>query len=179
MDKLAETNKAKVIDLLTERLHFERAAVKLYDAILAKMQRSNDPSMGRLFGPMQDFRDEEKTHEEWLTDQIRALGGDVDADTEMSKLVETESEGIGKVVLNGDPSVAHSFHALLTAELVDNAGWQLLIQLADEADDAEARKMFKKFLHEEEEHVIFVRRVVTMFARKDVLGREVVAHPLV
>ncbi len=39
------------------------------------------------------------------------------------------------------------FHALFAAELVDNAGWDLLVQLADEADDDEARRAFKKRLH--------------------------------
>jgi hypothetical protein len=63
------------------------------------------------------------------------------------------------------------FHALLTTELADNAGWELLIELADDVDDDEMRREFKKRLHEEEEHLIFVRRAVMAFARTEVLGR--------
>ena len=64
-------------------------------------------------------------------------------------------------------------HALLTAELVDNAGWELLLELADDADDADARREFRKRLHEEEEHLIFMRRAVVAFARRNVLGQTV------
>lgn len=170
MHILAQKNRPKVIDLLTERLTFERTGVQLYDAILRKMEQSNDPQIAKMIATMREHREHEKQHEEWLEAQVRKLGGDTNALTEMAKLVKTESEGIGKVVLDGDPDIGHLFHALLAAELVDNAGWELLIELADEADDDEARRAFKKFLHEEEEHLIFVRRAVRGFARNQVLG---------
>ncbi len=170
MKALAAYNRDKVIDLLTERLEFERAGVKLYDSIIGKMERATQPNLTKLIGQMREHRDEEKEHEEWLEAQIRALGGDAHGNTEMSQLVHAESEGLEKVVLDGDPNVVHMFHALLTAELTDNSGWQLLIQLADEADDEVARREFKKRLHEEEDHLIFVRDVVTAFTRKQVFG---------
>ena len=43
MKKLAAKNPAKVIDLLSERLAFERVGVKLYDAVLERMRSSPDP----------------------------------------------------------------------------------------------------------------------------------------
>lgn len=172
MKKLAEINKDKVIDVLTERLAFERAGVKAYDSIIAKMEKSSDPAVKKMLGVMREHRDQEKEHEEWLEEQVRSLGGDVNAMTEHAKLIEEESEGIEKVVFGSDTNISHMFHALLTAELMDNAGWELLIQLADEADDDEARRAFKKRLHEEEEHLIFARRAVMAFARKEVLKRE-------
>jgi bacterioferritin (cytochrome b1) len=171
MKKLAEANRDKVIDLLSERLTFERASVKLYDAIIAKMQRSNDDNVMRMYDEMKRNRDEEKEHEEWLEEQIRALGGDTRAQTEMSRLAHIETEGIERVVLDGDNVVAHLFHALLSAELSDNAGWDLLVQIADDVGDREAKRAFKKRLHQEEDHLIFVRRAVERFARMAVTGR--------
>ena len=176
MDKLAHQHPDKVIDYLTERLVFERDGVKLYDAILAKMRVSGDEEVRRMLDQMQEHRDQEKEHEEWLEEQIRSLGGDAHGTTEMSELVTREAKGIDDVILDGDNEIAHLFHALLTAELADNAGWDLLVTLADEAGDRDARRQFKKRLHEEEEHLIFVRRVVERFARRQVLG-EVVAMP--
>ena len=38
MKKLAAKNLGRVLDLLNERLAFERAGVKLYDTILARMR---------------------------------------------------------------------------------------------------------------------------------------------
>jgi bacterioferritin (cytochrome b1) len=172
MKELAAKNREKVIDVLNERLTFERASVKLYDTILANMRASSNPEVARMMGPMKDHRNHEKEHEEWLEEQIRSLGGDAHAKTEMSRVIETEASGVEKVVMS-DKDLVHQLHGLLTAELVDNAGWELLLQLADDADDADARREFRRRLHEEEEHLIFVRRAVTAFARRNVLGQTV------
>jgi bacterioferritin (cytochrome b1) len=172
MKELIEKNKDKVIDVLNERLTFERSGVKLYDAIVGNMQRSKNAEIARMLAPMRAHRDQEKEHEEWLEEQIRALGGDAHGQTEMSELITAESAGIEKVV-TGDQNLVHQMHALLTAELVDNSGWELLLELADDADDADARREFRRRLHEEEEHLIFMRRAVVAFARRSVLGQAV------
>jgi bacterioferritin (cytochrome b1) len=172
MKQLAAKNKERVIDVLNERLTFERAAVKLYDSILANMRSSSSSEVARMVGTTKDHRDQEKEHEEWLEAQIRAMGGDAHAKTEMSELITEESAGVEKVITE-DKDLVHQMHGLLTAELVDNAGWELLLELADDADDAEARREFRRRLHEEEEHLIFVRRAVVAFARRNVLGQTV------
>jgi rubrerythrin len=172
MKALAAKNRDKVIDLLNERLVFERAGVKLYDAILQNMKRSSSPDVARMLPTMQEHREQEKEHEEWLEEQIRRLGGDAHATTEMGELVTAESAGVEKVVTT-DQNLVHQMHALLTAELVDNAGWELLLELADDADDDEARREFRMRAHHEQEHLIFVRRAIVAFARRNVLGQTV------
>jgi bacterioferritin (cytochrome b1) len=171
MQKLAEYNKAKLIDLLNERLAFERSGVKLYDRILQKMKESGDKAILRMLDDMQEHRDQEKEHEEWLEAQIRSLGGSAHASTEHSELVTRESKGIEEVVMS-DPELPHLIHALLAAELVDNAGWDLLVQLANEAGDRESKKEFKKRLHHEEEHLLLIRKAVERFTFHDVLGEK-------
>ncbi len=172
MEKLAQKNREKVIDLLCERLAFERSGVKLYDKILTEMKASQNPQITKMLEPMQEHRDQEKEHEEWLEAQIRSLGADDKKPTEMSRLVTKESQGIEEVVLKGTGQIAHLFHALLAAELVDNAGWDLLVQLADEADDSKARREFKKRLHEEEEHLILMREAMKKLSANEVLGEK-------
>jgi bacterioferritin (cytochrome b1) len=171
MKELAEKNREKVIDLLNERLTFERAGVKLYDRVLEVMRAGGDQNVNRMLDEMQEHRDEEKEHEEWLEEQIRAIGGDAHAQTEHSELVERESTGIEEVVMT-DAKLPHLFHALLAAELVDNAGWDLLVALADEAGDREAKREFRKRLHQEADHLIFVRKAVQKFSMQEVLGEE-------
>jgi rubrerythrin len=173
MEKLAANNHAKVIDLLTERLVFERLGVKLYDAVLQKVLAIGDTEAQNLIDELQEIRDQEKEHTEWLEEQILALGGDTHGETDMSLLTVRESKGIEDIVLDGDNELSHLLHALLTAELADNAGWELLVVLADEAHDRDAKKAFKKRLHEEEEHLLFVRRAVQRLARRIVLGQDV------
>jgi bacterioferritin (cytochrome b1) len=172
MAKLAEYDKTKVIDVLNERLAFERSGVKLYDRILGSMRTSSDEPALRMLDQMQEHRDQEKEHEEWLEQQIRALGGNAHASTSKSELITRESKGIEDVVMH-DPELPHLFHALLAAELVDNAGWDLLTQIADEAGDRTMKREFKKRLHEEEEHLLFVRKAVEKFAFRDVLGEQI------
>jgi bacterioferritin (cytochrome b1) len=173
MDKLSKNgNRAKVIDVLNERLAFERAGVKLYDRILDVMRTQGDENDKRMLDEMQQHRDEEKEHEEWLEAQIRKLGGDAHSETEKSRLITRESKGIEEVVMS-DAQLPHLFHALLAAELVDNAGWDLLATLADEAGDSAAKREFKKRLHEEEDHLLFVRKAVERYSEHEVLGKEV------
>jgi bacterioferritin (cytochrome b1) len=172
MKRLAEKNRDKVIDALNERLTFERAGVKLYDAILKDAAATQNAEVARMVPSLKLHRDQEKEHEEWLEAQIRALGGDAHGKTEMSELISAESAGVEKVITT-DHNIVHQMHGLLTAELVDNAGWELLLELADDADDAVARGEFRRRLHEEEEHLIFARRAVTAFARRNVLGQAV------
>ena len=178
MDKLGQKNKDKVIDMLAERLQFERSGVKLYDAVIKKMQASREPAVSKMLEQMQEHRDQEKEHEEWLEECIRQLGGDDKQLTEKARLVQQESKGIEEVILK-DAEIPHLFHALLAAELVDNAGWDLLVQLADEADDNKAKREFKKRLHEEEEHLILVREAMRKFAAHEVLGEklQMPTHP--
>jgi bacterioferritin (cytochrome b1) len=172
MNELAKYDKAKVIDVLNERLAFERAGVKLYDRVLEVMRATGDANVQRMLDEMEEHRDEEKEHEEWLEEQIRALGGDAHGETEKSRLVTRESKGIEEVVMS-DAELPHLLHALLAAELVDNAGWDLLAQIADEAGDREAKRAFKKRLHEEEDHLLFVRKAVEKLSFQEILGQEV------
>jgi len=171
MEELSKYSKPKVIDILNERLAFERAGVKLYDRILDAMRRQTDENVARMLNEMQQHRDEEKEHEEWLEEQIRALGADAHAETEKSKLITRESKGIEEVVMS-DAELPHLLHALLAAELVDNAGWDLLVQLADEAGDRAAKREFKKRLHEEEDHLLLIRKAVEKLSFQEVLGEE-------
>src|ERR671931_538197 len=94
MDKLSQANKDKVIDVLSERLQFERSGVKLYDAVIQKMRSSREPAVAKMLDQMQEHRDQEKEHEEWLEECIRQLGGDAKQLTEKAKLVTQESKGI-------------------------------------------------------------------------------------
>ena len=171
MKTLASFNPGKLIDLLTERLTFERTGVELYDKVIDELRAAGDPEAKTMLGKMQEFRNEEKEHEEWLEEQIRDLGGDAHGKTEMSSLVERESMGIADVVMKDD-DIPHALHALLTAELSDNAGWELLVQLALEADDEDARRAFGRRLHEEEDHLLFLRKAMEKLAVRDVLGED-------
>jgi bacterioferritin (cytochrome b1) len=170
MKKLAEKNPEKLIDLLQERRTFERTNVKLYDRVLSLMEASKDPQILGMLDTMQAYRDEEAEHQAWLEEQIHALGGDVNAESELSRLAATESRGIEEVILRQDLALQHLFHALMAAELVDNAGWDLLVALAEEADDDEALDAFTLRQAEEEDHLDYLQQTMARYAESQVLG---------
>jgi bacterioferritin (cytochrome b1) len=160
MKQLAEKNRERVIDLLCERLTFERGGVKLYDAVIAKVHAFGGPPATRVLAELDRQRAEEREHVEWLEGQISALGGDAQGETDLSRLVIEEAKGLEGIVLGGDTDPLHLFHALLQAELTDNVGWEILVELAEEAGDDDARREFRKRLHEEQDHLEFVQGVV-------------------
>jgi ferritin-like protein len=172
MKTLAKRHPERLLDLLNERLTFERMSVKLYDMILTRMKRSKDRPILGMVGQMTKQRDEVKEHEEWLEDRVRELGSDAHTMTESAELVDRESRGLLEVVMSVE-ELPQLFHALLAAELVDDTGWKLLLQLADEAGDDDARRDLRRRALEQEEHMVFTRSVVAAFARTLILGKTV------
>jgi bacterioferritin (cytochrome b1) len=170
MKKLARKNPEKLVELLHERLTFERTSVKLYDRILTQMEASGDLQIRGMLDTMRAYRDEEAEHQAWLEEQIQALGGDVNGESVMSRLVVEESRGIEQIILREDAEMHHLFHALMAAELVDNAGWDLLAALAEEADDDDALDGFALRQAEEEDHLDYLRQTMSRYAENQVLG---------
>jgi hypothetical protein len=82
-------------------------------------------------------------------------------------LADTESEGVERVIRR-DRKIAHDFHALLTAELADNAGWELLAQIAAEMGDEVAQAEFERRLQHEVEHLGLVRRTLLALTKEEV-----------
>lgn len=172
MHKLAQNHTSEVLDMLSARVTFERTGVKLYDAVIEKIEDGGDARYQPLLGTLQKHRNEEKEHEEWLEQQIRSLGGDPHVKTEMARLEEEESQGIQSVILDGHTEVPHLIHALLTAELADNAGWDLLVKLADDAGDREAKKEFTKRMAHEVKHLAYLREVMKRSAQNEILRKD-------
>ncbi|HXJ22289.1 MAG TPA: ferritin-like domain-containing protein [Polyangia bacterium] len=169
MKHLENQNRENVIDLLAERLTFERSAVRLYDRVLERIRATGDPEIVRLHDPMTAHRDQEKEHEEWLEARIRELGGSAHTLTAKAQLAKTESRGLEEAIFDGRATLPQMLHALLAAELVDNAGWDLLVAVADEADDHEMKKQFKRRLHEEEDHLALLQRAVERIAKREIM----------
>ena len=63
---------------------------------------------------------------------MERLGGDPTAQTPCADVTAVASAGLLQAVRDPRTSVTQSLQALLTAELVDNASWELLYTLARE-----------------------------------------------
>jgi hypothetical protein len=157
--KGAATEKSTMIftDKLGERLAFERTGARLYEAFLGKLAgvRSRGSTV-----PVKDV--EEILRDEWehfliVRQAIEGLGGDPTAVTPAADIAGVASSGIVQVLTDPRTTVDECLCALLTAELTDNDGWQLLVTLAESLGHKELGRAFNAALTAEERHLTMVR----------------------
>jgi rubrerythrin len=147
-----------LIDKLAERLAFERSGVRLYEALLLKLGAGQAFDGGPSEANLQHIRDEEYEHFQTVREAIELVGGDPTAVTPSANLVGVESSGIQSVVTDPRADLAASLHAMLIAELTDNAGWEQLIEACRAADYTDLAERFESCLVQEAEHLASVRR---------------------
>ncbi|MDD5578604.1 MAG: ferritin-like domain-containing protein [Methylobacter sp.] len=159
MEKLTGHHIEVLVDKLGERLAFERTGVRLYEAILAKTSALEDISEP-LVQALRRFRNEELVHFELVKSVLLQLGADPTAQTPCADAAGVASSGILKAITDPRTTLAQSLDALLAAELIDNAGWELLIKLAGHVDHTEWIEQFQLALKQEAHHLATVRLYV-------------------
>lgn len=177
MEKLKGAKPEVLIDKLGERLAFERTGTRLYDALILKCAsinlgtRSNGHAVkspggienSSTGGAMVDvqvlkhIRDEEENHFQLVRHALTTLGADPTAMTPCADVVGVSSSGLLQTVSDPATNVPQCLNAVLTAELSDNAGWELLIELAGDAGHGEMASQFAQALEEEKEHVKIIK----------------------
>jgi len=162
-------------DKIGERIAFERAGTRLYEALIAKYVALVDKEGDPLPAPEESggdggaasagessldllhrFRAEELAHFRMLCDVAKELGADPTAQTPSADVIATASMGLLQVITDPRTTLAHSLNALLTAELTDNAGWELLQELAVEAGQDSLVRQFSQALADEQQHRVVV-----------------------
>ncbi|MFA7098223.1 MAG: ferritin-like domain-containing protein [Gammaproteobacteria bacterium] len=146
------------VNKLGERLAFERTSTRLYEALLAKFNGQADWEGGPSRAELERFHQEELQHFEMIREAIESLGGDPTVVTPAADVAGVASEGLLKVVTDPRTSIAQSLEALLVAELADNDGWKMLIQLANAVGEKELAKRFRTAAKEEDQHLAAVRQ---------------------
>lgn len=151
------TGLATLTDKLSERIAFERTGTRLYDALINKCEVLGVGAPGPTLAQLREIRDEEHRHFLLLKETVTELGGDP---TVMSPCADTSavaSLGLLQVLTDPRTSVAQSLQAILTAELTDNDGWQMLIDLTQALGHEEMAGRFRGALANEEKHLASVR----------------------
>lgn len=145
------------IDKLAERLAYERGGTRLYDAAIAKFIEHGDELKNVTLGELQEIRDQEANHALLIKECIEKLGADPTAQTPSADLVGVETMGLMQAVTDPRTNMAQTLHALLAAELADEAGWETLIALADSMGQDDMVTRFREAEQHEQEHVFKVR----------------------
>jgi len=152
-----EATMAVLLDKLSERLAFERMGVRLYEALLNKVETLGETSPGPTLEEIRHIGTEELDHFLMLNETITELGGDPTVESPSADIAAVASMGIMQVLTDPRSSVPQCLQALLTAELTDNAGWELLIEMASTIGYDDMRERFETALAHEEEHLQNVR----------------------
>ena len=148
---------ATLLDKLGERLAFERTGARLYELLMTKLEALPDDPNNPSIDDVQRIHDEELAHFDLVARVIDELGADPTAVTPSADLVAVMASGILQVVSDPRTSVAQSLQAMLVAELTDNDGWQLLIELSTDLVPTEALDEMRQALANEKEHLEDVR----------------------
>jgi hypothetical protein len=152
-------NRAQVfIDKLGERLAFERGGTRLYEALITKcLAAGADGSATIDMQRLEQIHRQEAQHFELVRQAIEELGGDPTAMTPCADLVGVQSLGLMQALNEPRTTVAQALNTILIAELTDNAGWELLITLANELGHTDIAERFTTALAHEQEHLTTVK----------------------
>lgn len=153
-------NAAVLLDKLGERLAFERTGSRLYETLIEKCTTEGPLPSGPTVPDLEEIRAEEVRHFELVRDAITSLGADPTVMTPSADMATVQSVGLVKVITDSRTTLKQSLEAMLTAELVDNDGWALLIELTRTAGRDELVPPFEDARARELEHLVKVRRWV-------------------
>jgi rubrerythrin len=164
---IPEPDQSPLMDKLGERLAFERAGTRLYDALMVKC--AADRSARIPAKEVKHIRDEEAMHFALVGAAIQSLGGDPTAQTPCADVAGVEGMGLMQVLSDPKTTVAQALHAILVAEMTDNAAWDELIELTMQAGNEDLVARFTKAREHEAEHLEKVQgwyRAASMAAAK-------------
>jgi len=159
--KALQGEKASVLlDKLGERLAFERSGSRLYESFLRKLEVLGAQEGGPSLAEVREQYEEERRHFALVSRAITTLGGDPTVMTPCADVTATASSGMLAVVADPRTDVLQCLDVLLNAELIDNAGWELLIPLAEGLGQGEMAEEFRVALEHEARHLRNVREWV-------------------
>ena len=147
-----------LLDKMGERAAFERTGTRLYDMMLQKVAVAPGLPAGMTIEGVQQIRDEEHAHFQLLAAAIEGLGADPTVMTPCADV--TGVQGMGLVQAMGDPrlTISQALSTLLAAEVIDNASWELLIELAQQFGQDALVEQFTEALAAEQRHEATVRQ---------------------
>lgn len=185
--KMRGTRPEVLIDKLGERLAFERTGTRLYEAMIMKVAGAQgagdmarqaeardraDTDAYEALGTdgnaqavgssvdlltLQRLRSEEQEHMHVARQALEELGADPTAMTPCADIAGVTAQGVMQTLTDPRTTLAQCLGALLTAELTDHAGWELLMELAEDLGHDEMAVRFSVAATTEAEHLSIVK----------------------
>ncbi len=166
-------DRERFIDKVVERWVFERSAATAYS--LARKRLAQLPDAPPISERLDGFAREEQLHADLLETLLDVFGR---APREMAatpsvNIAATQAEALLELLRGQELGAENVLEVLLSLEVLDCAGWELLIKLSGEADlEAEWLRSFRAAEREEEEHRHFLRAHLEMAQRRMIRPEE-------
>jgi rubrerythrin len=146
-----------LIDKLGERLAYERAGVRFYEAALAKADAFKRKDLSE---ELIHIKDEEAEHMSIIKNAIETLGADPTEMTPCADISGVLGQGFMQVLTDPRTSIPQMLNTLVSIELTDNAAWELLINIALKSGQEKIAKNFQSALVQEEEHLRTIKSLL-------------------
>jgi rubrerythrin len=177
-DVLGGLNARFVADFLSEALMHEQCGRHLYRAAAAQ---TNNPMLKRRF---EQYGAETEEHVVVLQNLIRDLGGDPGYVSPSARATEKMDTGMVEATFAIDGSIDLMtkelvlVNAVVLAETIDHANWEMLAQLHDEVPEGPARDAIRAAVDhvrpQEDDHVMWAvqtrKRLIAMQATSPVVA---------
>jgi rubrerythrin len=149
---------ALLMDKLGERLAFEQAGARLYEALVSKHRAYGDFEGGPGAADLMEILGQEYDHAAMLAHVIRELGGDPTALTPSANLAGNVSAGLPQVLTDPRTNLLQCLEAIVVAELADNECWTALNELARQSGEEDLATACEEAIAHERDHLRKVRR---------------------
>ncbi|HWE31272.1 MAG TPA: ferritin-like domain-containing protein [Polyangia bacterium] len=161
---MAHVNMDALVDKLCERLAVETGGVGIYRAAIAKI---DDPTIAVR---LEHFMQEEAEHRDLLEAYLTRLGVE-DRETPSARLARHEGEAFLALIGEAD-TPGQVLNIMLTIELMDENGWEMIINLGRDLGDDQLVRTLDRPLQEEKEHLRGVRGMLAQINRELVMTGE-------
>jgi hypothetical protein len=155
-----------LFDKMGERLAFERTGSRLYDALLVKVAGA-DAAAGPRAADLEALRADELRHFELVRRHLVRMGADPTVQTPCADLAGVQALGVLQVLSDPRTTLSQCLNAILTTELADTAGWELLARLSREAGEEDMAAEFEVAHQAEMEHDRLVKGWVAELVMMD------------
>jgi ferritin-like protein len=146
-----------LMDKLGERLAFEHAGARLYEALISKYRAYGSFEGGPSGDDLLHILTEEYEHAELVAQAIQSMGGDPTTLTPAANLAANISAGLPQVLSDPRTNLLQSLEAIIVAELADNECWTALAQLAEQDGHDQLTAKCVEALGHERQHLRNVR----------------------
>jgi rubrerythrin len=154
---MAHVNMDALVDKLCERLAVETSGVDIYQAAIAKIDDAT------VAARLRNFMQDEADHRDLLIEYLDKLGVS-NRETPSARLAKHEGDAFLKLVGEAE-TPAQVLNILLTLELMDENGWEMIINLGRDLGDDEMVRTLDQALQTEKEHLRGVRGMLAQMTR--------------